>query len=147
MKTKKQPTPANVTDQRPTCCECGGHNVETNAWIETRPDGTLAVVNSDGPISGNDGNWCHDCDAHVDLDYPDTTPADDARRQAADAAREAGPELLDACRQLLAAFSDVVGGYSADELHATPADIIRQAEAALARASAGDCIYGTDAAN
>lgn len=97
MKTKKTATPA---DQRPTCSVCGGHAVETNAWIEYRPDGTEAVVNTEGPIDGPEGNWCRDCDAHVQLDYPDTTPADDARRQAGDAAREAGPELLDLVAEL-----------------------------------------------
>lgn len=90
-----QTTPATYTDQRPTCSRCGSHNVETTAWVQYRPDGTAAVVNSEGPFGDHYGNWCHDCQEHLDLDHPDTTPADDARRQEADAAREAGPELLD----------------------------------------------------
>lgn len=114
MKTKKKPTPAKLTDQRPTCCRCGGHNVETTAWIEYREDGTTAVVNGEGPDTTEYGNWCHDCDDHGDLDYPETTPADDARRQAADAAREAGPELLAALINTVGRLemiaSDIRGG-------------------------------------
>lgn len=105
----KTTTSATPTDQRPTCSVCHGHNVETTAWVETRPDGTLAVVNSEGPFGDEHGNWCHDCQEHVWLDYPDTTPADDAHRQAADAAREAGPELvavLQQCRDALQTFRD-----------------------------------------
>lgn len=101
MKTKKQRTPATPTDQRPVCTNCGGRNVETNAWIEYREDGTAAVVNSEGPIGDSTGNYCHDCDGHWPIEFPETTPADDARRQAAGAAREAGPELLIALRWLL----------------------------------------------
>ena len=89
-----------TTDQRPTCCECGGHNVETTAWIEYTADGIEHVVNTEGPIGDESGNWCHDCDAHVDLDYPATTPADDARRQAANAARQHAGEMLDLLRAL-----------------------------------------------
>jgi hypothetical protein len=106
MKTKKKATPA---DQRPTCSVCGGHAVETNAWIEYRPDGTAAIVSGEGPIGDEFGNWCHDCQEHHELNYPATTPADDARRQAADAAREAGPELvavLRRCRTRLQWFRD-----------------------------------------
>lgn len=91
MKTKQQTAPI---DQRPTCSVCGGRNVETNAWIEYRDDGTAEVVNTEGPIGDDNGNWCHDCDDHTPLDFPTTTPADDARRQAAAAARANGPELL-----------------------------------------------------
>lgn len=110
MKTKKQPTPATPAtpaDQRPTCSVCGGHAVETTAWIEYRPDGTAAIVPGEGPHGDHLGNWCHDCQDHTDLDYPDFTPADRARVQAADAAREAGPELvavLRLCRARLAWF-------------------------------------------
>ena len=63
-----------MKDLRPICCECGGHDVETNAWVAYREDGTEEVVNTEGPISDESGNWCHDCDENVDLDYPDTTP-------------------------------------------------------------------------
>lgn len=94
MKTKKQPTPATPTDQRPTCSVCGGHAVETTAWIEYRDDGTADIVPGEGPHGDHLGNWCHDCQEHTDLDYPETTPADDARRQAADAARANGPALV-----------------------------------------------------
>lgn len=109
MKTQKQPTHATPTDQRPTCCECGGHNVETNAWIETLPDGTHEVVNTEGPITDEYGNWCHDCDTNVDLEYPELTEADHARRQAATYARANGPELvavLQQCRDALQTFRD-----------------------------------------
>lgn len=102
MKTKKQPTPATPTDQRPTCSVCHGHNVETTAWISYRDDGTAAIVPGEGPHGDHLGNWCHDCQEHTDLDYPDFTPADRARVQAADAAREAGPELLEALRYVVA---------------------------------------------
>jgi hypothetical protein len=109
MKTKKQPTPATLTDQRPVCTQCGGRNVEATRWIEYRPDGTAAVVNGEGP-DDQFGNWCHDCDEHTELDYPETTPADDARRQAAAAAREAGPELLAALAKLLRVAEQMNGG-------------------------------------
>lgn len=104
MKTKQQTAPI---DQRPTCSVCGGRNVETNAWIEYRDDGTAEVVNTEGPIGDDNGNWCHDCDDHTPLDFPTTTPADDARRQASAAARANGPELLAVlrlCRARLAWF-------------------------------------------
>ena len=100
---KTTKTPASPIDQRPTCCECGSHNVETNAWIEYRDDGTLSVVNGDGPIGDETGNWCHDCGEHVHLDYPDTTPEDDDIRQKANVAREHGPELLKALKALVKA--------------------------------------------
>lgn len=106
MKTKNRPTPATPTDQRPTCCRCGGRSVETTAWIEYREDGTEAVVNGEGPDSGELGNWCHDCDDHVGLGYQATTPADDARRQAAAAARANGPSLVDALRWALDQIED-----------------------------------------
>jgi len=101
MPTKRTTARHAPTDQRPTCCHCGGHNVETNAWIEYRPDGTAAVVNSEGPIFDASGNWCRDCDDHHPIEYPETTPADDARRQAAEAVREAGPELAAALAALV----------------------------------------------
>ena len=95
MKTKSK------KDCRPTCCECGGTNVETTSWIEYREDGTERTVNSEGPLFGEEGNWCHDCDAHVDLDYPKTTPSQDRDRQLNNAAREHGPELLDALLEMI----------------------------------------------
>lgn len=107
MKTKKRTTPATPTDQRPTCCRCGGRNVETTAWIEYREDGTTQVVNSEGPIDDATGNWCHDCDDHTPIEFPETTPADDARRQVADAARANGPDLLDALRLLVRAAGNL----------------------------------------
>lgn len=114
MKTKKQPTPATPTDQRPTCSACHGHNVETTAWISYRDDGTAAIVPGEGPHGDHLGNWCHDCQEHTDLDYPDLTPADRASVQAADAAREAGPELLDALAATVSRLemiaSDIRGG-------------------------------------
>jgi len=96
MKTK-------CVDQRPTCAECGGHNVETTAWIEYREDGTCMIVNSEGPFGNEEGNWCHDCDAHVDLVYPKTTEADDIRRQRAAAERAHGPQIAAMLRQILKA--------------------------------------------
>jgi len=105
MKTKKK-TPATLTDQRPTCPNCGGHHVEDTAWISYRPDGTAEIVNGEGPHGDELGTWCHDCQEHTGLDFPETTPADDARRQAADAAREAGPELLVALRWALEQIDD-----------------------------------------
>ncbi len=134
MKTKKKTTP---TDQRPVCTKCGGRNVETNAWIEYRPDGTAEVVNTEGPIEDSTGNWCHDCDGHWPIEFPETTPADDARRQEAAAARANGPELLEVCRGLLQGFSDLLDGYDPEELHATPADLIRQAERIIHLATHG----------
>ena len=115
MKTKHQPTPATPTDQRPTCSVCGGHAVETTAWISYRDDGTAAIVPGEGPHGDEYGNWCHDCQEHTDLDYPDTTPADDARRQAADAAREAGPELLEVLERCRAQLWALRHHYSEDE--------------------------------
>lgn len=106
MPTKQKNARPAPTDQRPTCSECGGHNVETTAWIETREDGTYVVVNSEGPITDETGNWCHDCDAHTGLEYPRLTPADDAHRQAAAAARAHGPELLDALAALVRAADE-----------------------------------------
>lgn len=106
MKTKKTTKAERLTDQRPICCQCGGRNVETNAWIEYREDGTAAVVNSEGPISDAFGNWCHDCDDNTPIEFGETTPADDARRQSAEAARDAGPELLAALRWAVEQVSD-----------------------------------------
>jgi len=92
---------ATKIDQRPKCSVCGGFNVETTAWIEYREDGTAAIVNGEGPFEGPMGNWCHDCDEHLDLDYPDFTPADRAAVAAADRAREHGPALLAAIQGIL----------------------------------------------
>jgi hypothetical protein len=99
-------TTTTITDQRPTCSNCGGHNVETTAWISYRPDGTAAIVNGEGPFGDEYGNWCHDCQEHLDLDYAGTTPEDDARRQTANAARENGPELLAVARWAVAQLTD-----------------------------------------
>lgn len=100
MPTKQKNAP---TDQRPTCSVCGGHNVEDTAWISYRPDGTAEIVNGEGPLGDDFGYWCHDCQEHNGLDFPTTTPADDAHRQAAAAARAHGPELLDALAALVRA--------------------------------------------
>lgn len=113
MKTHTTTTPALPpahADQRPVCTNCGGHNVETNAWIEYRPDGTAEVVNTEGPISDATGNWCHDCDDHHPIEFPETTAADDARRQEAAAARANGPELLAALAKLLRVAEQMNGG-------------------------------------
>lgn len=93
---------ATTTDQRPTCCECGSHNVETTAWIDYTADGVARIVPGEGPHGDELGNWCHDCEEHVDLDYPTTTPADDARRQAANAAREYAGDMVQLLQTLTA---------------------------------------------
>jgi len=95
-------TTAGTIDQRPTCSACGGHNVETTAWIDYDADGIAHVVDGEGPHGDELGNWCHSCQEHVDLDYPTTTPADDARRQAAYAAREYAGDMLQLLRTLTA---------------------------------------------
>lgn len=95
MKTKSK------KDCRPTCSKCGGTNVETTSWIEYREDGSERVVNGEGPFGTEEGNWCHDCQEHLDLDYPKTTKSQDRDRQLNDAARERGPELLDALRSVM----------------------------------------------
>jgi hypothetical protein len=89
------------TDQRPTCSACGSHNVETTAWIDYTADGVAHVVSGEGPHGDELGNWCHDCDDHVDLHYPTTTPADDARRQAVNAARQHAEEMLELLRAIV----------------------------------------------
>lgn len=102
---------------RPKCSECGGYNVETTAWIEYREDGTEKIVNTEGPLFNEEGNWCHDCDAHVDLDYPESyTPQDDQLRQMNNAAREHGPELLAALGALLADPNGKKATYAATQL-------------------------------
>lgn len=102
MKTKKK------HDLRPTCSVCGGTNVEDTAWIAYREDGSCYVVNGEGPLDGDEAStWCHDCEEHHDLVYPDpcagleSTAACYRRARALsnqrlknDAARERGPELL-----------------------------------------------------
>jgi hypothetical protein len=94
-------TAADTIDQRPTCSACGSHNVETTAWIDYDADGIAYVVEGEGPHGDELGNWCHDCDDHVDLDYPTTTPADDARRQAVNAARAHAGEMLELLRAIV----------------------------------------------
>ncbi len=102
MKTKTK------KDCRPTCSECGGTNVEDTAWIAYREDGSAYVVNGEGPLDGGEGaTWCHDCQEHHDLVYPDVgggLESDAARYRRLgrnEAAREHGPELLDALRSML----------------------------------------------
>jgi hypothetical protein len=102
MKTKTK------KDCRPTCSECGGTNVEDTAWIAYREDGSAYVVNGEGPLDGSEGStWCHDCQEHHDLVYPDVgggLESDAARYRRIgqnEAAREHGPELLEAVIDLL----------------------------------------------
>lgn len=107
MATKKK----TKKDCRPTCSVCGGTNVEDTAWIAYREDGSAYVVNGEGPLDGDDAStWCHDCEAHHDLVYPDVgggleSAAAIYRRSCDriqnDAARERGPELLDALIEML----------------------------------------------
>ena len=99
-------TPAAPIDQRPTCCECGSHNVETMVWATTRADGAMVIVDGDSPHGDAINNWCHDCQEHTDLEYQQTTPADNARRREAEAAREAAPELLAAFRWAIDQIDD-----------------------------------------
>lgn len=82
----------------PCCSQCGGTNVEDTAWVEYREDGSERVSNSEGPLTEG---WCADCEEEVDLDYPDWTPAQLKQRQQNNAAREHGPELLDALRSMM----------------------------------------------
>lgn len=82
----------------PKCRVCGGNNVETTAWIEFREDGSERIANSESPASDD---WCHDCEADVDLDYPDLTPGQLKQREQNNAARERGTELLDALQHML----------------------------------------------
>ena len=49
------------------CAECNGTNIETKAWIDPNDDTVLDLA-SDGDI---DGNWCRDCNEHVDFIYND----------------------------------------------------------------------------
>jgi hypothetical protein len=94
-------TTTTTIDQRPTCCVCGSDNVETTAWINYDADGVAHVVPGDGPHGDETGNWCHECHEHFDLNYPTTTPADDARRQSANAAREHAGEMVDLLRAII----------------------------------------------
>lgn len=50
-------TTTTATDQRPTCCECGSHKVETTAWIEYDADGVASIVDGEGPDGDETGNW------------------------------------------------------------------------------------------
>lgn len=86
---------------RPFCKECGGTNLQATAWIEWREDGTSRLADVEAP---NDDAFCADCDQEVDFDWPAEmfTPAESNRRLAAEAAHEAGPELLAALKALLA---------------------------------------------
>lgn len=94
-------TTTTTIDQRPTCCVCGSDNVETTAWINYDADGVAHVVPGDGPHGDETGNWCHECHEHFDLNYPTTTRADDARRQAANAAREHAGEMVELLRAIV----------------------------------------------
>ena len=105
MKTKKS------HDLRPTCSVCGGTNVEDTAWIAYREDGSCYVVNGEGPLDGDYAStWCHDCEEHHDLVYHDIVGGLESNaaiyrrsceRIQNDAARERGPELLDALRSVI----------------------------------------------
>jgi hypothetical protein len=108
MKTKKTP-------KTPYCAECGGTNVTTTAWVEWRADGTERPTNDEGPISGDEGNWCADCDAHVEIVYPPSmlTVAASRRHARNTAAREHGPALLKLLAEVLAAVGE--GSIDGDE--------------------------------
>jgi hypothetical protein len=82
--------------------------VEDTAWIAYREDGSAYVVNGEGPLDGSEGStWCHDCQEHHDLVYPDVgggLESDAARYRRIgqnEAAREHGPELLDALLEMV----------------------------------------------
>ena len=122
-------TTTTTTDQRPTCCECGSHNVETTAWIEYDAEGVARIVDGEGPDGDETGNWCHDCQEHVYLDFPTTTPADDARRQSANAAREHAGEMLE---MLTAIVAPSLGNHSPDH-HAACGSAMARARELLAR--------------
>ncbi len=98
MATQKKQTP-----RIPYCAECGGTNVTTTAWVEWRADGTERPTNEEGPISDEEGNWCSDCDEHVEIIYPESmmTPRACQRRMANTAAREHGPSLAAALGAIL----------------------------------------------
>jgi hypothetical protein len=100
------------TPRIPYCAECGGTNVTTTAWVEWREDGTERPTNDEGPFCGEDGNWCSDCDEHVEIVYPESmmTPRACKRRMANTAAREHGPKLL----QLLRGVLDAIGEATVD---------------------------------
>jgi hypothetical protein len=89
-------------DLRPTCSVCGSHDVEEIAWTAYRTDGTAFVVSSECPYCES---FCHHCDAVRDLTHPRHRTADHRRAERNETAREAGPELLAAARQALAALS------------------------------------------
>jgi hypothetical protein len=112
MATKKK-NAKKQTPKVPYCGCCGSTNVTTVAWVEWRDDGTERPTNCESPISGDEGNWCSDCDensedgGYVEIIYPESmnTPAASNRRLANNAAREHGPQLL----KLLSAVLDAVG--------------------------------------
>ena len=97
MATKKK------THRTPYCAECGGTNVTTTAWVEWRDDGTERPTLNEGPLEGIEGNWCSDCDDHVEIAYPAAMLTDKASkmRLANNAAREAGPKLAAAIGAIL----------------------------------------------
>lgn len=88
-------------DLRPTCSRCGGRNVEEIGWTAYRPDGTTFTVSTECPYSDY---WCADCESDAELTYPEATPEEYRQAEANDAAREAGPELLAACRRALSVY-------------------------------------------
>jgi hypothetical protein len=109
MATKKK-SAKKQTPKVPYCGCCGGANVTTVAWIGWRDDGTERPTFYESPISGDEGNWCSDCDAedrdgHVEIVYPEAMSGGEAsrRRRRNTAAREHGPELLCAVLAIVAA--------------------------------------------
>lgn len=92
----------------PYCGCCGGTNVTTTAWVEWRADGTERLTNSEGPFSGDEGNWCADCDEDVEIVYPESmlTARASKGRLANNAAREHGPTLLRLLRDVLDAIGE-----------------------------------------
>jgi hypothetical protein len=78
----------------PYCEECHGTNVKTKAWVEFRPDGSENVTEFDD--CDETGNWCRDCDDHVDIVFPAAMSSAKASKTRAqnNAAREHGPRLL-----------------------------------------------------
>lgn len=110
MATKK--TAKKTSPKVPYCGCCGSTNVTTVAWVEWRDDGTERPTFDESPISGDEGNWCSDCDAegrdgHVEIVFPEAMSgrAASSRRLRNNAAREHGPQLL----KLLSDVLDAVG--------------------------------------
>lgn len=85
----------------PCCSKCGGVNVESTAWIEYREDGSERPTTGEGPFGNEEGNWCHDCQEHLDIIYPSYTRKQSEKRQHNNACREHGPELFKALEKLM----------------------------------------------